>query len=194
MHHLEAVVVKRWSYKAESPQSTHRHTFRNIQTEFMRNSNNGSKGVGMGVHDMVLPGFENPRICAAPRNLGQSEWDHKLRKIDCVFLLNEKMRWKWDDVYLHQGLWNRYSPSLCPPPLPVHFHTPAVTPYRCTLRLWWSELRDSLRGHDRANFEAIFAWVKRHTWMMWLSEFTDTHEAGNQEYSEIHLDPVIEWI
>jgi len=36
MHHLEAIVVKQGSWKAESPPWTLGRTSRNIQTEFMR--------------------------------------------------------------------------------------------------------------------------------------------------------------
>jgi len=37
---------------------------------------------------MILPGVEDPR------NLRQSELDQKLGKIECVFSLYDKMRWK----------------------------------------------------------------------------------------------------
>ena len=69
--------------------------------------------------DMILPSREDPPYCVDPRNLGQSEWDQKLEKIECEFSLYDKRRWKWDDVYLLRGLQNIYSPSLCPPPLPL---------------------------------------------------------------------------
>jgi hypothetical protein len=45
MHHLEAVVVKQWSEKVEIPPSTLRSISRYIQTEFMRKSGSGSRGV-----------------------------------------------------------------------------------------------------------------------------------------------------
>jgi hypothetical protein len=45
VHHLEAVVVKQWSEKVEIPPSTLRNISRNSQTEFMRKSGSGSRGV-----------------------------------------------------------------------------------------------------------------------------------------------------
>jgi len=43
---------------------------------------------------MILRGVEDPRNCVEPRNLGQSESDHKLGKIEYVLSLYDKMRWK----------------------------------------------------------------------------------------------------
>jgi len=43
---------------------------------------------------MILPGHEDPCNCADPVNLGQNEWDQKLGKIECVFVLYDKRRWK----------------------------------------------------------------------------------------------------
>jgi len=88
-----------------------------------------SRSVGRW-EDMILPSREDPQ------NLGQSEWDQKLGKIECEFSLYDKRRWKWDDVYLLRGLLNIYSPSLCPPPLPLYLRTTAVAPWRCT----WSSV------------------------------------------------------
>ena len=48
MHHLEAVAVKRWSQKAESPPSTLRCTSRDIEAEVMRMSGSSSSSVGIG--------------------------------------------------------------------------------------------------------------------------------------------------
>ena len=78
--------------------------------------------------DQILPGREVPRNCADPQNLGQSEWDQKLGKIECEFSLYDKRRWKWDDVYLLRGLPNIYNASLCPPPSPLYLRTTAVAP------------------------------------------------------------------
>ena len=83
--------------------------------------------------DMILPGREDPRNCM---DLGQSKWDQKFGKIECEFSLYDKRRWKWDDVYLLRGLPHIYSPSLCPPPLPLNLHTTTVDPWRCT----WSSV------------------------------------------------------
>jgi len=162
--------------------------------------------------DMILPGVEDPCNCADPRNLRQSEWDQQLGKIECVFSLYDKMRWKWDDVYLLWGLPNLYSPSLCPPPLPL-----PVSPYtrrrswkmcleaiidrvwRCTSRLRWSELRDPLGGHDRASLEmhleAVIEGVWRCTWRPRSSELRDALGSHNWACWEIHLEAIIdhEW-
>ena len=91
-----------------------------------------SRSVGRWA-DMILAGHENPRNCV---DLGQSEWDQKLGKIECQFALYDKRRWKWDDVYLLQGLPNIYSPSLCPPSLPLYLRPTAVAPWRYT----WSSV------------------------------------------------------
>jgi len=107
--------------------------------------------------DMILPGREDPRNCADPQNLGQSEWDQKLGKIECEFSLYDKRRWKWDDVYLLRGLPNIYSPSLCPPLLPLYL-------WICTWRLRSSELRDALGGCDRASLEMHLEAMLVRTW------------------------------
>jgi len=70
--------------------------------------------------DMILPGHEDPR------NLGKSEWDQKWGKIEFVFLLYDKMRWKWDAVYQPRGRPNIYSTSFIAPPLPQYLRTPTV--------------------------------------------------------------------
>jgi len=77
---------------------------------------------------MILPGVEDTRNCVEPQNLGQSECDQKLGNIEYVFSLYDKLRWKWDDIYLLRGLPIVYSPSLCPPPLPLYLCTPAIAP------------------------------------------------------------------
>jgi len=86
------------------------------------------RSVGRRWEDMILPGREDPRNCLDPRNLGKSEWDQKLGKIECVFSLYDKMRWKWDAVYLPRGLPNIYSASLIPPLLPLYLRSPTVAP------------------------------------------------------------------
>jgi len=86
-----------------------------------------SRSLGRRWEDMILSGREDPRNCVHP-NLGQSEWDSKLGKIECVFSLYDKMRWKWDAVFLPQGLPNIYPASLIPPPLPLYLCTPNVAP------------------------------------------------------------------
>jgi len=103
--------------------------------------------------DMILPGSEDPCNCVGPRNLGQSEWDQKLGKIECEFPLYDKRRWKWDDIDLLRGLPNIYSPSLCPPPLPLYLRTPNIAHWRCTWRPWSSVFGDTLGEWDRVNSE-----------------------------------------
>jgi hypothetical protein len=84
-----------------------------------------SRSVGRW-EDMILPGREDLRNCVDLRNLGKNERDQKIGKIECVFSLYDKMRWKWDAVYLARGLPNIYSASLIPPPLPLYLRTPTV--------------------------------------------------------------------
>ena len=82
--------------------------------------------------DMIIPRREDPRRCVDPRNLGKNEWGQKLGLIEWVFSLYDKMRWKWDAVYLPQGLPNIYSASLIPPPLPLYLRTPTAASERYT--------------------------------------------------------------
>jgi len=151
MNHLEAVVVKQCSKKAES--LLHR-TSCDTQTEFMRKSGFASRNVGIGWEDMILRGVEDPQ------NPGQSEWGQILGKIECVCSLYDKLRWKWDDVDLLWSLPIIDSSSLCPPALPLNLHTPAVVPSRCTWRPWSKR-------------------VWRYTWRPESSEFGDAH--GDRE-------------
>ena len=111
---------------------------------------------------MILPSCEDPRNCMDPRNLGQSEWDQKLGKIEFEFSLYDKRRWKWDDVYLLRGPPNIYSPSLCPPPLPLYLRSSAIAAWRCT----WSCMFE-------VHLETEIEWTQRCTWMPGLSEFGD---------------------
>jgi len=59
---------------------------------------------------------------------------------------------------------NMYSPSFCPPPLPLYLRSPAVAHKRYTLRLWSSELRDALAGRNRASLEMHLEAVIVRTW------------------------------
>jgi len=122
-------------------------------------STSSSRQVGRW-EDMRLPGREDPR------NLGQSEWDQKLGKIECEYSLYDRRRWKWDGVYLLRGLLITYSPSLCPPPLPLYHRTTAVAPCRCT----WSSLFEM---HFETEIEAT-RWC---TWRLGSSEFGDALEC-----------------
>jgi len=148
--------------------------------------------------DMMLPGHENPR------NLGQSEWDQKLGKIECEFSLYDEKRWKWDDVYLLRGLPNIYSLSLCPPLLPLYPCTTAVATWSCTWssvfqlhlemeiqwaqrftwRSWSRQFGDALGGHERVNLQAIIERVWRCTWKAWSSAFGDALGGWDRVNSE----------
>jgi len=158
---------------------------------------------------MILPGREDPRNCVGPKNLGQSEGDQKLWKIECVFSLNDKMRWKWDAVYVPQGLPNIYSMSLIPPPLPQYLSTPTVTPSWYTCRPWLGEWGDALGGRDRANWEmhleAVIDRVWRCTGRPWSSECgnalgvqdrvnSEEELGGRDQLSlEIHWEAEVKW-
>jgi len=120
-----------------------------------------SRSVGRW-EDMILPSREDPHSCIHPRNLGQSEWDQKLWKIECECCLYDKRRWKWDDVYLLRGLPNIYSPSLCPPPLPLYLRTNAVASWRST----WAKMFEM-------HLETEIEWTQRCTWRLGSSEFGD---------------------
>jgi len=131
-----------------------------------------SRSVGRW-EDIILPGHEDPCNCV---DLGQSEWDQKLGKIECEFSLYDKRRWKWDDVYLLRGLLNIYSPSLCPPPLPLYLRTTAIAPWRCT---WSSEFEMHL--------ETEIEWTQRCTWRPGSSEFGDALGGRDRVNSEDSL-------
>jgi len=138
-----------------------------------------SRSVGMRWEDMILPSCEDPRNCVDTRNLGQSEWDQKLGKIECDFSLNDRRRWKWDDVYLRRGLPNIYSPSLRPPPLPLYLRTTAIPPWRCN----WSSVFEM-------HLETEIEWTQRCTWRLWFSEFGDP--LGGHDWASLdeYLEPV----
>jgi len=133
-----------------------------------------SRSVGRRWEDMILPGRQDPRNCFNPRNLWKSEWDEKLEKMECVFSLHDKMRWKWDAVYLPWGLPNIYSASLISPPLPLYLRTPTVASYLYTWRPWSTEFGHALGGRDRVNSEmhseAVTERVWRCTCRLWLTK------------------------
>ena len=140
-----------------------------------------SRSVGRW-EDMIIPGRGDPRNCV---DLGHSEWDQKFGNIECEFSLYDKRRWKWDDVYLLRGLPNIYSPSLCPPPLPLYLRTTAVAPWRCT---WLSELRDILRGRDRASLEMhLQAMIERDWRSTWRQSIWREARRQLRLYSLVNL-------
>ena len=110
-----------------------------------------------------------------------------LGKIQCEFSLYNKRRWKRDDVYLLRGLPDIYSPSLCPPPLPLYL-------WICTWRLRSSELRDALGGCDRASVEMHLEAMLVTTWRSWSSQFGDTPAGRKRQGLELHLEAVIEQV
>jgi len=148
-----------------------------------------SRSVGRW-EDMILPGREDPRNCM---DLGQSEWDQKFGKIECEFSLYDKRRWKWDDVYLLQGLPNIYSPSLCPPPLPLYLRITAVAPWRCT----WSSvfgmlLETVIEWTQRCTWRPRSSELRRCTWRPWSIEFRDALWGCDLASLEMHLQAMIE--
>ena len=73
MHYVEAIVVKRWSEKAESPPLTLCRTSRDIQREFMTNSGTGSRSVVIWGEDLLLLGIEDPaQLCWS--TMSHTEW------------------------------------------------------------------------------------------------------------------------
>jgi len=88
---------------------------------------------------------------------GESEWDQKLGKIECVFSLYDKMRWKWDDVYL------------------LH-----ITPSSSVTRVFPYTRQGSLKMY----LDAVIERVWRCTWRPWLSEFGDAHGGCDWSRSE----------
>ena len=156
--------------------------------------------------DMILQGFEDPHNCMDPRNLGKSEWEQKLGKIECVFSLYDKMRWKWDAVYLLRGLPNIYYASLIPP-VSLYTYRRSLTIYleavielvcRCTWRPRSSELRDALGGRDRVNWElhleAMIERVWRCTWRPRSNELRAALGGHDRSSLEMHWEDVIEWV
>jgi len=146
---------------------------------------------------MILPGVEDPRNCMDPTNLGQSKWDQKLGNIEWVLSLYDKMRWKGDDVYLLQGLMNIYSPSLCPPPLPLYHHTPGVAPWRCTCRPGSGRFGGALGDRDRVNSDMhVEAGIERIWWCTWRLGSSELRNAlGGRDWAslELHLATEIDW-
>ena len=182
--------------------------------EFMRKSSAGSRRIGIGREHMILPGVEDPHNCMDAQNLGQTNWDQTLRKIECVFSLYHKTRWKWDDVYQLWGLPNiyRYSVHLGNPRISIQLpllledvlggpdraclemslETEIERTQRCTWRLGSSEFGDALGDRDRVNsdLEAVIKRVWRCTWRPWSSEFGDELGGHDQARLDEYLEAV----
>ena len=156
--------------------------------------------------DMILPGREDLRNCVDPWNRGKSEWDQMLGMIESVLSLYDKMKWKWDAVYLPRGLPNIYFASLIPPPLPMYLHTPTVSPWRHSWRPWSIECGDALGGCDRESLEMLLGaeieWTQkmhleaminrvwRCTLRLWPSEFGDALAGYDWARLEEYLEAV----
>ena len=160
-------------------------------------SGSSMRSLGRKWEDVILPGRKNPRNCVDPPHLGKIKWDQKLGKIECAVLLYDKMRWRWDEVYLPRGLPNMYSPLLSPPPLPLYPRSPALACGWWTWRLWSSDLRDALGGRDRVSSEIHSEAIIQRVWRCtWRPRFTDLRDAlwGHDRASlEMQLESEIEW-
>jgi len=66
-----------------------------------------------------------------------------------------------------------------------------VSDLRCACSRRSSELRDTLRGCDRASLEMHLDAVSVRMWRPWLGEFRDTLEGCDRASFEIHLEAVI---
>jgi len=160
-----------------------------IQTELMRKSGSASQSIRIRWEQMIPPRCEDvynwvttsdttrgkgTHNCVDPPHHRQSDWDQKLRKIECVFLLYDQIRWKWDDLYVLCGLQNIYSPSLCSPPSPLYLWTPAVPPGGRMWRPWSSLFGNALGGLDWVNseihLEAVIEGVGRYTCRLWSNK------------------------
>jgi len=136
----------------------------------MRMITSSLMSIVIGWEDMTLSGHKDSR------NLGNSDWDQKLGMRECVFSLYDKMRWKWDDVYLPWGLLNIYSQSLSPPLLP-------------------SDMEDVHGGRDRVplemHWETLIEWTERCTWRPSSCQVGDLHGGRDHANLEMHLEAVI---
>jgi hypothetical protein len=168
-----------------------------------------SRSVGRSWEDMILPGSEDSRNYVDPRNLGKSAWDQKFGMIECVFSLNDKMRWKWDAVYLSTPGSPEYilrvAHSTSVTPVSPYTHRRFLTIYleaavelvwRCTWRPRSNELRDALGARDQASLEmhleAEIKWTERCTCRLWSSELRDALQGCDRESLEMHLEAEIE--
>jgi len=61
-----------------------------LSVHAMIKSQPGSRSVGWGWEDMMLPGREDPHNCVDPRDRRKSEWDQKIGKIEFVFRIDRQ--------------------------------------------------------------------------------------------------------
>jgi len=131
------------------------------------------------LEDMIPPGREDPQY------LGKSEWDQRLGKIECVFSLYDKMRWKWNAIYPGVS-WiytSRYSFHLRCPCISVH-------PPSLLNNIFGSCDRASLK----MNLTAEMEWTQRYTWRPWLSEFGHALGGRDRVNSAMHAAAVPEQV
>jgi len=160
--------------------------------------------IGIAMH-------KDPRNCADPRNLAKSEWDQKLGNIECVFSLYDKMKWKWDAVYLstpgspeyilrvaHSTSVTSVSPYTHRRSLMIYLRAVIELVWRYTWRPRSTKLRAALGGRDRASLEmhleAEIEWTESCTWRPWSREFGDALGGRDQVNWELHLEAVIDRI
>jgi len=126
IHHFEAVAVKLQSYNAGSPPSTLHRTTSDIQIKLLSECGSGPRMLARQWDDSAQRSCKCLRNGMVSRNLEKSKWDQNLERIESIFSLYDKMRWKWDDSYLRWSLPNIYSQSPGPCPLSLSFCTPAI--------------------------------------------------------------------
>ena len=163
----------------ECPPSTLPCTSRDIEMEFVRHSGSGSRSVGSGWEDMILPGREDPRNCVSPWSLGKSQWEQQLGKQECVFSLHNKMM------------------SICPGVSQIYTDRRPVHLHYCSISVHLLLLVENVLGScDRASLEmhleAKIEWTERCTWRPWLSKFGDALRAYDRGSFEMHLQARIE--
>jgi len=191
MHHVEAVVAKRWSEKAESPPSTLCRTSHDIQADFMRKRGSGSRSVGIGWEDMILPGVEDPqsRTERVRSNVGKDRV--------CIFIVwYDEMEMRWclstagSTEYILPVTLSTFvtpvSPYTCRCSLKIYLEAVIERVWRCTWILSSSKLRDALAGRDRASLEM-------HSVTERWSELTDALGGRDWASLETHLEAAIEW-
>ena len=162
----------------------------------MRKCSSGLWSIGTGWEDIILPGIKDPHNCTHPQNIQRSERFHKLGKIERAFSFYDKVRWKWDDVYLLRCLLTIYFPSLCSPPLSLYLRTTAIAPCRYTWTLLLTVFGDALGDWDPVNLErhceAMIIQRTRWTWRPRPLKFGDLLGGWDRVNSEMNLKAVIE--
>ena len=125
-----------------------------------------SRSFGRWWEHMIITSSKNPRNCMDPRNRGKSNVDKMLENIRCVFSWYDKMRWKFNAVYLSIPGSPEYilciTHSCCVTPVWTYTHRHSYTikmkaiielVWRCTSPPRSSELREPLGGRDQLNLD-----------------------------------------